>query len=43
VRDDLGGVETIDEVLALAEGNDDSEVATMIRNVARVYAESRSA
>jgi hypothetical protein len=43
VRDDLGGVETVDEVLALAEGNEDTEVATMIRAVARVYAESRSA
>lgn len=43
VRDDLGGVETVDEVLALAEGNDDSEVGTMIRTVARVYAECRSA
>lgn len=41
VRDDLGGVETIDEVLALAESDEDSEVATMIRTVARVYAESR--
>ena len=43
VRDDLGGVETIDEVLALAEGDSPDEVATMIRTVARVYAESRSA
>lgn len=43
VRDDLGGVETVDEVLALAESGDDgSEVAAMIRTVARVYAESRA-
>jgi hypothetical protein len=42
VREDLGGVETIDEVLAIAEGHDDgSEVAAMIRTLARVYAESR--
>jgi hypothetical protein len=42
VRDDLGGVETVDEVLALAESSPDAtdEVAMMIRNVARVYAES---
>lgn len=40
VRDDLGGVETVGEVLRLAESNDDSEVATLIRTVARVYAES---
>lgn len=42
VREDLGGVETIGEVLALAEGHGDDEVATMIRNIARVYAESRA-
>jgi hypothetical protein len=45
VRDDLGGVETVDKVLALAESpadnGADSEVAAMIRTVARVYAESR--
>jgi hypothetical protein len=41
VREDLGGVETIGEVLALADGDGDGdEVATMIRTVARVYAES---
>jgi hypothetical protein len=40
VRDDLGGVETVDEVLKLAESDEDSETAVMIRTVARVYAES---
>jgi len=45
VREDLGGVETVDEALALAEatctaGADRAEVADLLRTVARVYAEA---
>jgi hypothetical protein len=45
VREDLGGVETVDEALALADGIcgaevDRAEVATLLRTVARVYSEA---
>jgi hypothetical protein len=45
VREDLGGVETIDEALAFADGTrtpdpDGAEVAALLRNVARIYAEA---
>jgi hypothetical protein len=45
VREDLGGVETVDEVLRLAGGcgtsdPDRAEVAAMLRTVGRVYAEA---
>jgi hypothetical protein len=48
VREDLGGVETVDEVLGLAAGSrapdpGRAEVAAMLRTVARVYAEAAGA
>jgi hypothetical protein len=48
VREDLGGVETVDEVLGLAGGcvppdPDRAEVAAMLRTVGRVYAEASGA
>jgi hypothetical protein len=44
VREDLGGVETVDEVLALADGGrpdpDRAEVAALLRTMKRVYHEA---
>jgi hypothetical protein len=47
VREDLGGVETVDEVLALAGGErpdpDRAEVAALLRTMKRVYHEATGA
>jgi hypothetical protein len=47
VREDLGGVETVDEVLALADGErpgpDRVEAAALLRTVKRVYEEATGA
>jgi hypothetical protein len=48
VREELGGVETIAEALGLADGSlrhgdDQAEIAAMLRTMARIYAESAAA